>query len=159
VFAYSPWPCQVEPVTLTNVSYQTAHDRRRTMASTLLAATVTLTRGMAVVIAAAIAGVASLSAALTAGIIASRNEKSRQRHASELKKLELDDARIAGKHALLREAAAAFAITAIELAEQASAVTRDPTKSIAVDSLRAANGKLRTQYETLLLLYLFRSPL
>lgn len=127
---------------------------RRTMTSIFLAngATLTITKDTALVFAALITGAVSLTAALTAGVFALRNEKSRQRHANELKTLELVEARIVERHAVLRETVAEFAATAIELAEQAEAVTRDPANSTAVDHLWAANGKLRIQYQILLLL-------
>jgi hypothetical protein len=95
----------------------------------------------AVILGAVIAGVASLLGALVAGFFARRNEKSRQQHENN-----------ATRRALLREEAAGFAITAVELAERASAVARGPKTPEAVQALRTANGKLRTQYETLRLI-------
>jgi len=111
--------------------------------STLLAAGSgsTLPAQTAVILGAVIAGVASLLGALVAGFFAHRNEKNRERHE-----------RTVARYALLREEAAGFTITAVELAERASAIARGPKTPEAIQSLMAANGKLRTQYETLLLI-------
>ena len=114
------------------------------------AAALTVTKDTAAVFAAVIVGAVSLTAALTAAGVAVLTEKSRQRAANELKALELGEARIATKYALLRQAAAEFALTTVEFAECASAVSRGRSEET-VQRLFSANGKLRMQYEILLL--------
>jgi hypothetical protein len=101
----------------------------------------TVTNVSAVIFGAVIAGVASLVGALMAGFVAFRNEKSRQQ-----------DAKLSARQALLREEAAGFTMTAVELAGHAGALTRDPSTPEAVQALRTANGNLRMKYQTLLLI-------
>jgi len=132
------------------------------MTSLLLAkATLTISKDSAVVYAAFITGAVGITAAVTTGIFAVRNEKSRQRHADMTKTLELAEARTAARHTVLRLTAADFATTAVDLAEHVSAVTRDPNRqgwrrrrpsSDAVSRLWTANGNLRKQYQALLLI-------
>jgi hypothetical protein len=114
-------------------------------------ATLAISKDAAVVYAAFITGAVGITAAVTTGIFAVRNEKSRQRHADTTKTQELAEARTAARHTVLRLTAADFATTAVELAEHASAITRDPTNSDAVGLLWTANGNLRKQYQALLI--------
>ena len=94
-----------------------------------------------VIFGAVIAAVASLVGALMASLVALRNEKSRQQHAN-----------VSARHTLLREEAAGFTMTAIELAERARALTRDPLTPEGIEALRTANSNLRMKYQTLLLI-------
>jgi hypothetical protein len=113
------------------------------MMSTLLAAGggFTVDKVTAGIFVAVIAAVASLIGAFMAGFVALRNEKSRQQHAN-----------ISTRHALLREEAAGFTMTAVDLGERAAAVTRGPETAAAEEALRNANSNLRMKYQTLLLI-------
>ncbi len=101
----------------------------------------TVTKVSVVIFGAVIAGVASLVGALMAGFVALRNEKSRQQHAN-----------VSARHALLREGAADFTMTAVDLAERARTLTREPATPEGVQALRTANANLRMKYQTLLLI-------
>ena len=81
-----------------------------------------------------------ITAAVTTGIFAVRNEKSRQWHADKTQTLEPAEARTAARHTVRRLTAADFATTAVELAEHVSAITRDPTNSDAVGLLGLPTG-------------------
>ena len=124
------------------------------------ATSINMNKEMAALLTAVIAAAASLTAALTAGLIAMRNEKSRQQHSVEILALQLDRAQISERKKLLREAAAEFSLRTIHFAEQAAAVERamlalSPTGKISRNleqKLREANGEIRMQFQVLLLI-------
>jgi hypothetical protein len=109
---------------------------------------ITLTRVNVVVVAAVIATISALISTILGAYGARKNERARQRHATQERRAAANTERL--EH--LRIAAAEFATVAIGEMETARDVAERPRRRELRGQLERAHGELRAKYQVLLLL-------
>jgi hypothetical protein len=116
-----------------------------------VAAPFVLTKTNSVLFGALIGAIAAGLGAVLSAWITSRNERSRQRHALAMSRLEHEDSVRTSRLDNLRSVAAEYATLAIAEGELASLLLKKPALTDVRQRLLEGHGSLRSQYELLLL--------